>query len=202
MQQTFLSSGFNEETVSNNRFFQLKNRYILTSVKSGLMIIDQRRAYERIVFEGFMASLQRGASLSQKSLFPEELKFGPQEMGMVNELKADLYVLGLELEQKDDETFMALSTPAGLDGIGAAQLIDGILTDFRDGEVDLQKEVTEQIATSMAKRAAMPHGKALTLVEMSELFDQLFACQVPNYSPSGKTIISILSSEEMLKRFM
>jgi DNA mismatch repair protein MutL len=201
VQQTFLSSSNGEEATNTSRFFQLKNRYILTSVKSGLMMIDQKRAHERIVFEGFIRTLQSGASLSQKSLFPEELSFGPQEMAMINELKPDLMTLGLELEQANDETFRVLSTPAGLENVSAAQLVDGILTDFRDGEVDLQKEVTEQIATSMAQRAAVPYGKALSSLEMSELFDQLFACQVPNFSPSGKTIISIIDLEEMQKRF-
>ena len=202
VQQTILSSGGSSELQSNSRFFQLKNRYILTSVKSGLMLIDQKRAHERVVFEGFVRSLQSGASLSQKSLFPEELSFGPEEMAMVNELKQDFLILGMELEQTNDETFKVLSTPAGLDNVSAAQLIDGILTDFRDGEVDLQKEVTEQVATSMAQRAAIPYGKSLTPLEMSELFDQLFACQIPNFSPSGKVIISIMDNDEMLKRFV
>ncbi len=202
VQQTILSSGGGSEAQGNSRFFQLKNRYILTSVKSGLMLIDQKRAHERIVFEGFIRSLQSGASLSQKSLFPEELHFGPEEIAMVNELKQDLFFLGMELEQTDDETFKVLSTPAGLDNVSASQLIDGILTDFRDGEVDLQKEVTEQVATSMAQRAAIPYGKVLSALEMSELFDQLFACQIPNFSPSGKTIISIMDNDELLKRFV
>ncbi|WP_289053687.1 DNA mismatch repair endonuclease MutL [Carboxylicivirga marina] len=201
VQQTFLSSGSKDEAIGNSRFFQLKNRYILTSVKSGLMMIDQKRAHERIVFEGFIRTLQSGASLSQKSLFPEELSFGPEEVAMVGELKEDLMTLGLELEQANEETFKVLSTPAGLENVSAAQLIDGILTDFRDGEVDLQKEVTEQIAMSMARRAAIPYGKVLSSLEMGELFDQLFACQVPNFSPSGKTIISIMDMDEMLKRF-
>lgn len=202
VQQTILSSGGSEEASNNTRFFQLKNRYILTSVKSGLMMIDQKRAHERIVFEGFIRTLQSGASLSQKSLFPEELNFGPEEMSMINELIPDLLTLGLELEQCSDESFKVLSTPAGLEHVSAAQLIDGILTDFRDGEVDLQKEVTEQIATSMAQRAAIPYGKQLSALEMGELFDQLFACQVPNFSPSGKTIISIMDLDEMQKRFI
>ena len=202
VQQTILSSGGNEDAGSNTRFFQLKNKYILTSVKSGLMMIDQKRAHERIVFEGFVRTLQSGASLSQKSLFPEELNFGPEEMSMINELVPDLLTLGLELQQSGDGAFKVLSTPAGLEHVSAAQLIDGILTDFRDGEVDLQKEVTEQIATSMAQRAAIPYGKQLSAIEMGELFDQLFACQVPNFSPSGKTIISIMDLDEMQKRFM
>jgi len=202
VQQTILSSGGSSEPQGNSRFFQLKQRYILTSVKSGLMLIDQKRAHERIVFEGFIRCLQSGASLSQKSLFPEELSFGPEEMAMVKELQQDLFILGMELEQVSEETFKVLSTPAGLDNVSASQLIDGILTDFRDGEVDLQKEVTEQVATAMARRAAIPYGKALSSLEMSELFDQLFACQIPNFSPSGKTIISIMDNDELLKRFM
>ncbi len=202
VQQTILSSGFNENSHQGGRFFQLKNKYILTSVKSGLMMIDQKRAHERIVFEGFMRSLQNGASLSQKSLFPEELHFGPAETEMVRELVPDLMILGLELKEQENGTFLAQSTPAGLENSSAAQLLDGILCDFRDGEVDAERQICEQIASSMAKRAAIPYGKALGPQEMSELFDQLFACQVPNYSPSGKLIISILDNEEMDKRFI
>nr|WP_319400439.1 DNA mismatch repair endonuclease MutL [uncultured Carboxylicivirga sp.] len=201
VQQTILSSAGDENVVSNNQFFQLKNRYILTSVKSGLMMIDQRRAHERIIFEGFMRALSTGASLSQKMLFPEELPYGPHEVGMINELKNELFALGLELEQKDDETFLVLSTPAGLENISAAQLVDGILTDFKDGEVDVDKEVCEQLASSMAKRAAIPYSKSLSQMEMSELFDQLFACSIPNFSPAGKAIISILDNDELGKRF-
>ncbi len=202
VQQTILSSGGQEEASASSRFFQLKNRYILTSVKSGLMMIDQKRAHERVVFEGFIRTLQSGASLSQKCLFPEELCFGPEEMAMVKELQGDLMTLGMELEQVNEESFRVLSTPAGLEHVSAAELIDGILTDFRDGEVDVQKELTEQVAISIAQRAAIPYGKALTQPEMSELFDQLFACQVPNFSPSGKTIISIMDTDEMQKRFV
>lgn len=202
VQQTILSSGFNENSQLGNRFFQLKHKYILTSVKSGLMMIDQKRAHERIVFEGFMRSLQNGASLSQKSLFPEELNFGPAETEMVRELIPDLMVLGLELSEQENGTFLAQSTPAGLENSSAAQLLDGILNDFRDGEVDAERQICEQIAGSMAKRAAIPYGKVLGPQEMSELFDQLFACQVPNFSPSGKLIISILDNEELDKRFI
>ncbi|MBI9061627.1 MAG: DNA mismatch repair endonuclease MutL [Marinilabiliaceae bacterium] len=202
VQQTILSSGFNENSQQGNRFFQLKHKYILTSVKSGLMMIDQKRAYERIVFEGFMRSLQAGASLSQKSLFPEELNFGPAETEMVRELVPDLMILGLELTEQKNGTFLAQSTPAGLENSSAAQLLDGILSDFRDGEVDAERQICEQIAGSMAKRAAIPYGKVLDPQEMSELFDQLFACQVPNFSPSGKLIISILDNEELDKRFI
>lgn len=201
IQQTILSSGGEEKGALSNRFFQLKNRYILTSVKSGLMMIDQRRAHERIIFEGFMHALNQGASLSQKLLFPEELQFGSHEMRMVNELKSDLLALGLELEQKDEESFMVLSSPAGLEGISPAQLVDGILNDFKDGEVNADKEIREQIAASMSRRASIPYSKVLSSAEMSELFDQLFACQIPNFSPSGKAIISILDNDELNKRF-
>lgn len=201
VQQTILSTGFNEQSQQGSRFFQLKNKYILTSVKSGLMMIDQKRAHERIVFEGFMRSLQNGASLSQKSLFPEELSFGPEDAEIVRELIPDLMVLGLELSEQGDGSFQATSTPAGLENCSAAQLLDGILCDFRDGEVDAERQVCEQIAGSMAKRAALPYGKVLSPQEMGELFDQLFACQVPNFSPSGKMIISIMDNDELDKRF-
>ena len=201
VQQTILSSGGDHLEHRGNRFFQLKNKYILTSVKSGLMMIDQKRAHERVIFEKFMQSLHNGASLSQKCLFPEELHFSPEEKVMVADLQADLLSLGLELTENDEGVFLVQSIPAGLENSSPKELIDGILTDYQHGEVDLQLEVREQIAGSLAKRAAMPYGKLLSEVEMVELFDHLFACQIPNFSPSGKPIISILDNDELDKRF-
>lgn len=200
-QQTFLSSNGNDVQKNTQRFFQLKNKYILTTVKSGLMMIDQRRAHERIVFERFMASAHRGTSLSQKCLFPEELHYSPEEAVMVQDLQPDLFLLGLELIAGDDGQFLVQSIPAGMEQVSAKQLIDGLLSDYSQAEVDLEREISEQLATSMAKRAAMPYGKMLTVQEMSELFDQLFACQIPNFSPSGKPIISIFDNDEIDKRF-
>ena len=116
-----------------------------------------------IVFERFMASAHRGTSLSQKCLFPEELHYSPEEAVMVQDLQPDLFLLGLELIAGDDGQFLVQSIPAGMEQVSAKQLIDGLLSDYSQAEVDLEREISEQLATSMAKRAAMPYDRFFTV---------------------------------------
>ncbi|TAJ14075.1 DNA mismatch repair endonuclease MutL [Marinilabiliaceae bacterium JC017] len=202
VQQTILSSSYNGESHARGaRFFQLKNKYILTSVKSGLMLINQKRAHERILFEQFLRSIEMQKSLAQQSLFPEELHLGPEDSVIVREIMDDLRAFGLDLEERSSGTFLAKGLPAQLDNITAGQILDGILCDFKTGEIAPKEEMKERIAQIMAQKAAMSRGCTLNDVEMSELFDQLFACAVPNFSPSGKSIISILDNDELDKRF-
>jgi DNA mismatch repair protein MutL len=201
VQQTLITSEENNQPTSTQRFFQLKNKYILTAIKSGLMIIDQRRAHERILFEQFMNTIQSGKSLSQQSLFPEELSFDAADAELIRDLLEDINLFGLQLEEKSPGTFLVSGLPGHLENAAARTLIDGILSDCKTGEIDLKQEVNRQIAASMAKKAAMPSGKYLSPVEMGELFDQLFACREPGYTPNGKTILSIINNEELDKRF-
>ena len=200
-QQTILSSSQKEQQHTSGRFFQLKNRFILTSVKSGLMMIDQRRAQERILFEQFMEAIKTEKNTSQKTLFPEELFFGGDDASLLHEIIDDLIVFGLQVEEGDDGKFIISGLPGHLEDISGRSIIDGILSDYKAGEINLGEKVREQISRSMAKKAAMPYGKYLSSVEMNELFDRLFACSEPSYSPSGKLIVSIIGNNELDKLF-
>jgi DNA mismatch repair protein MutL len=185
----------------SGRFFQVKNKYILTSVKSGLMMIDQRRAHERILFEQFMEMINHGRNTSQSSLFPETLTFSGEDTAVIRELKDDLNSFGLQIGEKEDGAFEISAIPGHLENISGKELLDGILQDFKTGEIDLKNKVKEDISRSLAKKSAMPYGKKLTHEEMTELFDRLFACSEPTYSPSGKLIVLILGNDELEKRF-
>ncbi|WP_010662001.1 DNA mismatch repair endonuclease MutL [Marinilabilia salmonicolor] len=200
-QQTIPSDPSSEKNGTGALYFQIKNKYIITSVKSGIMIIDQRRAHERILFEDFLKNIQARASVSQQSLFPEEISFNEEDAILLRDIQADLRVFGFELKEKSNRTFAVTGQPSFIKNMNAPRLIDAILEAFKSGEVESENEIKEQLATIMAQNACMRPGEFLTQPEMAELINKLFLCSAPNFTPGGKTVFSILDNEEMEKRF-
>lgn len=200
-QVTLPSSDECENSGTGSLYFQIKNKYIITSVKSGIMIIEQRRAHERILFEDFLKNIQSGASVSQQSLFPEEITFSEEDAILLRDINHDLRIFGFELQEKDNCTFAITGQPSFIKNVNAAKLIDAILDAFKSGEVDPENEIKEQLAIIMARNARMRAGEFLTQSEMAELINKLFLCSAPNYTPTGKTVFSILDNEELDKRF-
>lgn len=202
VQQSFMSGGIEEKPVNTIRFFQLKFRYILTSAKSGLMVIDQKRAHERILFEEYMQTVASHHTMTQKLLFPEEMHFSMEDAVFLEEIIPELNEIGMYLEHVDNEGhYRVLSVPSQLSGTSVAALIDGLLYDYKNGVIDAHGSVKEQMVRSMAAQGAIPYGKPLGNEEMSDLFDRLFACEVPNYSPSGKPVIAIIDTLDIESRF-
>ncbi len=199
VQQTMSMGHSTAESASS--CFQFKNKYILTSVKSGLMMIDQRRAHQRILYERLLSTLSSGHSMTQQCLFPEELQFNAEDALIVEELIPELKIFGLEVESKGDNGFVVKGIPVDMKNVNVKVLLDGILEGYKTSELDLESDIKDRIARSMARQSAIKSGEALTSDEMDELVGQLFTCQVPNYSPDGKIIISTLSNEEVEDRF-
>ncbi|WP_075590360.1 DNA mismatch repair endonuclease MutL [Labilibacter marinus] len=200
-QQTILSGSTNAEVSSGASCFQFKNKYILTSGKSGLMMVDQKRAHERILFERLMQSVSTQQSMTQQSLFPEQLEFNAEDAIIVNELLPDLQIFGLDMAEINSSTFEVKGMPINMEKMNPKMLLDEIIESYKKGEVNLQTDVKERIARLMAKQSSIRSGQTLSNAEMDELVGQLFACQVPNYSPDGKSIVSILSNDEIEIRF-
>ncbi|MCW3806452.1 DNA mismatch repair endonuclease MutL [Plebeiibacterium marinum] len=201
VQQTFMSKGMSEESSSGASCFQFKNRYIMTSGKSGLMMVDQKRAHERILFERLMLSISTQQSMTQQSLFPEQIEFNAEDTIIVEELLVDLQMFGLDLNKLGDNSFEVRGMPVNMEKMNPKMLIDEIIEAYKSGEVNLESDLKERIAKSMAQQSSIKHGQFLTSEEMDELIGQLFTCQVPNYSPDGKPVISILSNDEIETRF-
>ena len=181
--------------------FQLKNKYILTPVKSGLMIIDQKRAHERILFERYLGMIQHRQGVTQGSLFPETLDLTPPEVNCLMEIFDDIRALGFDLEFTSETKLQINGSPADVASANPAGLLKNIIAAFMNETLDIASERTEKIAREMAQVSAISYGKMLTNEEMRELVDHLFACTMPNFSPSGKNIISILNLEDIEKRF-
>jgi DNA mismatch repair protein MutL len=192
--------GINKDTQGTNTL-QVKNRYILIPVKSGLMIIDQKRAHERILFEKFMEQIQFQQGVVQRSLFPEIVEFTFAEFSCLKEIVDDIQALGFELGILDDNKVEIKGYPAESTTLSGADLLKDIIQACMNEMVDLETERKEKIAAQLAQASAIPYGKCLSNEEMRELVDHLFACSMPNFSPSGKPVISILNLDELDKRF-
>jgi DNA mismatch repair protein MutL len=179
---------------------QLKNRYILTPVKSGLMIIDQKRAHERILFEYYMEKLHMNKSVTQRSLFPQVIQMGQDNYIHLQGLLPELTALGFEIEFHDKFEVQVMGTPSDMEAMDVKILLEELISAVFD-EQNLDSDRKEKIACKMAQTAAIPYGKQLTSEELKSMVDKLFASQLPNFSPSGKTIISIYKIEDLEKAF-
>jgi len=188
-----------EKNVVN--YFQLKNKYILTSVKSGLMCIDQHRAHVRILFDRFLSNLIDKRTFSQKLLFPERLELLPSEALILDEIKDDLLYLGFEISDLGKNSYAINSLPAMHSGQEAKPFILTMIDAVKDHNTNIKSEMLENVALSLAEILAIPSGKPLQAEEMSELINNLFACSDHHFTPDNKSIIAIISNEEMDKLF-
>ncbi len=198
---SFMSDSTDEESLLGASYFQFKHKYIFTSGKSGLMMIDQKRAHERILYERLLLSVNNEKSMTQQNLFPEQIEFNTEDKLIIDEIKGDLKLFGFDLCQLNDNHFEVRGMPVNMEKLNPKHLIDEILEAYKNSEINIEQDLKERIALSMAKQSSINYGKSLSLEEMDELIGQLFACQVPNYSPEGKPVISILSNDEIFNRF-
>ncbi|PZX19192.1 DNA mismatch repair protein MutL [Breznakibacter xylanolyticus] len=186
---------------SASAFFQFKGRYIMTPVKSGLMMIDQKRAHERILFERFLRQMENHKSASQQILFPEVLTFKAEDAMVLSELLDELQTVGIDIDENEDGDFEIKGLPADLEGVVVRDMLETIIEDYRSSEYDAMLDLHKRVASTLARKSAMDYGRYLTAVEMQELFDSLFACATPNYSPDGKPIVVIVPNDELEQRF-
>lgn len=186
---------------SLRKFFQVKNKYLVCPVKSGLMLIDQKRAHERVLYERFLESLSNNRAISQIDMFPVTAKLNPADYFILREIEGELKLLGFSIEHTEKNTITINGRPADSDSSNPLEMLEILLEDYKNSQADPSAGAKEKVAASMACASAIQYGKVLTQGEMEDLFDTLFACQSPNYSPKGKPVISILTLEDIDKRF-
>jgi len=193
-------SSITENTADEN-VFHFKNKFILTPVKSGLMIIDQKKAHERILFEKFMHSLQTDTAVTQKSLFPKTIELDAKDHQLLLSLKDEMAALGFDIEDFGRNTIVVNGMPYDTGKQEPEQIIDKFLNQYLSGETDIKRQTKESIAKALARASAISASQPLTTKEMREIIDLLFAYEQPNYSPFGKKIVTIIKTEEIEKRF-
>jgi len=180
---------------------QLKQKYLILPVKSGLMVIDQRRAQERILYERFLDVLKTEQVASQQILFPVTFEISLADTGLLREILPDLQALGFDIREFGKTSFIINGVPGILEANAPIQIVEKLLEDFKNSPVDARGRVQEQVALSLARASAMNYGEELLPPQMDQMVDQLFACASPNYTPDGKTVVTIIPMEEVEKLF-
>jgi DNA mismatch repair protein MutL len=183
------------------KLFQIKNKYIVCPVKSGLMLIDQKRAHERILFESFMENLSSANVSSQKILYPGTMELSAGDYYVLKEIYEQLRILGFDIQELGNNVITINGIPEGAGKNEPGELLQSFLDEYKGKLSDPGAGIKERVASALARTSAIRYGRQLAQGEMEELFDRLFACQAPNYSPTGKPVVQIITLEELDKRF-
>jgi DNA mismatch repair protein MutL len=183
------------------KILQVKNKYILSPVKSGVMLIDQRRAHERILFERMLMALERRQPLVQQSLFPETVTLNAADYQVCLEMMESLEQVGFDIRDFGNRSIVIHGFPSEMKPAGAGDTIELMIEQYKSLQGLNQSEQAERICRAAAKVSAIQYGMQLSEAEMQELIDQLFACENPNHTPSGKLIVKIIGLEELDSHF-
>lgn len=167
--------------------FQLHSRFIVKQVKSGMMIVDQQAAHERILFERFLEQAKSKNAQSQQSLFPQAVTFSPADFALVLEMQKEIEAIGFRFEIFGKNTVLVNGIPSQLTSSTQRNIFEGLIEQFKQNQSELALPIQENLARSLAKRAAIKSGQKLAKEEMHSLIDSLFNCQTPNYSPDGRS---------------
>jgi DNA mismatch repair protein MutL len=178
-------------------YFQIHQKYIATQVKSGLMLIDQHRAHERILFERFLHQLEKRNGASQQSLFPQTLELNGSDFSLITEMSEELHAIGFKFSPFGQSAVIIDGIPADLRSANEKQLLEGFIEQFKHFQTNLSISSDEKIARAVAQRSALKSGILLTQEEMSSLIDQLFACKQPGYAPDGTMTTHIVELDKI-----
>jgi DNA mismatch repair protein MutL len=186
---------------SFNACYQYKGRYIITSLKSGLAIIEQHRAHMRIVFDQYLSQIKSHKGISQQLLFPEIVELTSSESITLPSILEELYYVGFDISNLGNNSYAINGVPAGAEKLNPAVLVKDAVNHAMETGCHAHKEICEAIALSLAKATAIPVGKTLSADEMNSLIASLFSSPSSTYSPEGKLILSIVAEDELDKRF-
>jgi DNA mismatch repair protein MutL len=185
--------------VPTAQYLQVNQTFIVTTVKSGLIVIDQNLAHQRILFEKYLKELESHGGVSQQELFPQALSLNVNDASLLKEMLPELEPLGFVLEQANATTFMINGTPSDAAGHDAVALLEQILDNYKINRTDLQIDRKLNLAKTMAAQLSINAHTKLSETEMQNMVDQLFACNVAEVAPNGKKIYVILNMEDYFK---
>ena len=190
---------FQEEMEMSSQHYQYKGQYILTAVQSGLMMVDQRRAHIRILYERYMKQMQEHNAATQGLLFPELLELSPSDAALLTGILDDVRALGFDITSLGGSSFSIVGAPSGQSNPVA--VVQQMVESVKQQDGAHADALHHQLALVLARHNAIEIGEVLTPVQMETLIGDLFQCDNPNLSPSGKTIITILQQEQIDKMF-
>lgn len=189
--------------VPSKQYMQVHNRFIVSQIKSGVMIVDQQAAHERILYERFLMHLENKRGASQQSLFPQTVVLSAGDYELAKSLLEDIKNLGFDVREFGKNTLIIEGVPAdlGSTNVNETELFEHLIEGFKNSQQELKLSKREALAKSMARNSAIKAGTALSQQEMNTLIEELFACKMPNTGVSGKATIQTLTLAELAAKF-
>lgn len=192
---------FQQSAEPEKKPFQLNQRFMVSSIKSGLLVIDQESAHERILYEEYLEALSGHGFASQQTLFPQTISFSSADASLLEELLPEIRQLGFDIRAFGKNTYVIEGVPADLGHVNEPQILEKLLESYKENLSALKLEKRDNLARSLARRASIKTGRKLESAEMNLLIDKLFACAMPSVSPAGKPVFITLTVNELIKRF-
>ena len=188
------------EEEQKSLFIQLQQSYIVTTVKSGILVVDQHLAHERILYEKYLKEMETEVIASQQELFPHHISLNINDASILKELKPELEKMGFSIEAMNSTTFVINGTPVDCKGSDAVSIIEKILEDYKTNLSGNQSDKKLNLARSLASQMAVKAGQTLSSVEMQDIIDRLFGCAVAEVAPNGKKIFTIINADDIKTR--
>ena len=183
------------------KLIQYKNRYIIVPVKSGLMVVDQKRAHEKILYEKYLDSLMTSKGLAQQELFPATIELNAADHAILMDLLDDFVQLGFDIRDLGNNNIVINGYPADVEQIEPKSMIDCFLEEYKQCQSDIKVKARERLALSIARASSIAYQKILSETEMRDLVDKLFNFTNPGQLADGKIVFTIFASDEIEKRF-
>ena len=198
-----ISSTMFDESVTEKvqKTFQVNNKYIVNTIKSGLLIIDQHRAHQRVLYEQFLQEITVKEGISQQLLFPLNLQFTNNEIALLSGLRDQLEHTGFVFSQFNQESIDLVGVPITVDGAQVHQIFEKLISDAQNEVPDNHFSQSDMLAKSLAKSLAIKTGQSLNIQEQEHLVNRLFACKEPSISPSNKLTFITMTADDIDKKF-
>ena len=199
---TIQSSIFENDEIENKyNTFQLLNKYVVSKIKSGLIVVDQNRAQERILYEDFLKKFTLNSPVSQQLLFPIELKFTAKDLNIIKDIQSQLTQVGFNFEEFTNDTLSLSAVPLGINESFLSNIFDQIICDIQNEVPNFSFSQSDLLAKSIAKSLAKKNGNILSLKEQEFIVNSLFACKEPTLSPSNKKIFITIEFSDLDSKF-
>jgi DNA mismatch repair protein MutL len=195
------SGATEERTTVETEPYQVHQRYILTHIKSGLMLIHQQAAHERILYEHYKKALKQQKVVSQQQLFPQKVEFSPADYELVEAILPEIKTLGFDIEPFGQHSFVIHSMPSDIIVDKEQKVFEELIEQYKNNVYSLKLEKREGLALTMARFSSIKPGRVLSAEEMKELIDKLFGCERPYLSPSGKPTLISLTLADLEEQF-
>ena len=195
-------SMFNDDVKDAQKTFQLKNKYIINTIKSGMLVIDQHRAHQRVLYEEFLQQITIKEAISQQLLFPITLQFYTEEIRVLETLRAQLEQTGFVFSKFEDDGLELQGIPASITNDQAALVLEQLVHDAQHELPDNHFSQTDMLAKSLSKSLAIRAGQTLTKDEQEHLVNKLFACKEPTTTPTNKPTFITMNVDDLDKKFM